>query len=143
MKGSPHDHRLQHLGCCIVFSALGARPLADKLGGGDLDGDEFIVIGEEEILRRVTIEAPHEYGSQESFASGKLDVEKCFPSSVPEAKAPSLEGQADTLRKFMVHGNLVSDSKDAFDRVCDKIGLMTYPAKQMGKYMHGSAFYCS
>lgn len=109
--------------------------MADKLGGGDLDGDEFIVISQEEILRRVTIEAPHDYGSQESSGSTSrsIIVEECFPSSLPEAKAPSLEGQTDTLRKFMLHGTLISDSKDAFDKVCDKIGLRTDAAKQMGK----------
>lgn len=39
-----------HLNNCIVFSVKGARPEADKMGGGDLDGDEFFVTWDKSIF---------------------------------------------------------------------------------------------
>lgn len=34
---------LEHLADCVAFSQKGRRPLTDKLGGGDLDGDAYFV----------------------------------------------------------------------------------------------------
>ena len=39
--GANGDKRYKCFDQVIVFSAKGERPLADKLGGGDLDGDRF------------------------------------------------------------------------------------------------------
>ena len=45
-------HKLHEV---IVFNTTGARPEADKMGGGDLDGDEYVVIWEPLLLAY----APH------------------------------------------------------------------------------------
>ena len=47
--GSLHQESM-FLDDVIVFSAVGQRPLPDMLAGGDLDGDEFYVIFDEEIV---------------------------------------------------------------------------------------------
>lgn len=41
-----------HLSDCIVFPTRGARPHADESSGGDLDGDEFFVSWDEELIPR-------------------------------------------------------------------------------------------
>lgn len=54
VAGKP-DKAFTCLDQVLVFSAKGDRPLADMLGGGDLDGDRFHIIHEREIVDAVTI----------------------------------------------------------------------------------------
>jgi len=104
----------------IVFSSKGQRPLADCLGGGDLDGDQFLIIREGFENMFQSVEA-HDYGSQQSDTIGVIiDVCDCF--SVPVAAAPELTGQLSVLRELMKLGDIVSYSSDAWFRVADVEG---------------------
>mmetsp|Transcript_47133 Transcript_47133/g.111777 ORF Transcript_47133/g.111777 Transcript_47133/m.111777 type:complete len:627 (+) Transcript_47133:378-2258(+) len=47
----PTEHPALRLRNCILFSTQGARPEADKMGGGDLDGDNYLVIWHPELLK--------------------------------------------------------------------------------------------
>jgi hypothetical protein len=52
---------LNHLENVIVFPVKGKRPIADTIGGGDLDGDMFFVSAYPDIVDNVKEEAPAEY----------------------------------------------------------------------------------
>ena len=57
-----------HLNDCIVFPTKGPRPHADESSGGDLDGDEFFVSWDQELIPRWRF-APFDYSP-----SSPLDV---------------------------------------------------------------------
>ena len=42
---------LRQLRNCILFATQGDRPEADKMGGGDMDGDLYLVIWDERLLK--------------------------------------------------------------------------------------------
>lgn len=103
----------------VVFSAKGQRPLADCLGGGDLDGDQFYIIHEEDLTSQMQSVEPHDYGSQEdevSIANIRIDVRKSF---APFGAAPDLSKQLAVLKELMALGDIVSLSSDAWIRVAD------------------------
>ncbi|KAJ3303273.1 hypothetical protein HDU76_005374, partial [Blyttiomyces sp. JEL0837] len=50
-----------HLSDVIVFGTTGSRPHADMLSGGDLDGDTFLVIWDEDIVTPLRHEPPFVY----------------------------------------------------------------------------------
>ena len=47
----PDDHPALKLRNCILFSTRGERPDPDKMGGGDLDGDKYLVIWHPSLLK--------------------------------------------------------------------------------------------
>ncbi|GJE90830.1 RNA dependent RNA polymerase [Phanerochaete sordida] len=73
--GSPFE--IEPLHSSIVFSTKGTRPLPSCLGGGDLDGDEFVCSDLAAMLPQVLYE-PAEYGKGERKTldqpSTRLDV---------------------------------------------------------------------
>ena len=133
VRGRTEDARYMHLNECVIFSSMGARPLADMLGGGDLDGDEFFVINDAAILDNATMAGPHDYGSSTANTLRKIDIELCFPLELRNALPPSLKEQLDVLKRFLDAGNLVSKSKDAFDRIVDKFGVGSIAAQEMAE----------
>jgi HrpA-like RNA helicase len=56
--------KLGHLSNVIVFSVLGSRPAADMMSGGDLDGDKFIVLWEQELVPKQDDVSPFDYRQQ-------------------------------------------------------------------------------
>ncbi|KAJ3132134.1 5'-nucleotidase, cytosolic III [Physocladia obscura] len=52
---------LSHIHNAIVFSVMGVRPDADKCAGGDLDGDQFRVIWDKEIIASLLNVEPFDY----------------------------------------------------------------------------------
>ncbi|KAI9048250.1 hypothetical protein LZ554_008045 [Drepanopeziza brunnea f. sp. 'monogermtubi'] len=53
----PPESPLMELRNCVVFSQHGKRDLASQLGGGDLDGDRFYVIWDDDALPEKEFEA--------------------------------------------------------------------------------------
>ena len=85
--GSLHQESM-FLDDVIVFSAVGQRPLPDMLAGGDLDGDEFYVIFDEEIVSAVTpvepvnpVQANRCVSASTPSANKKKNTDKCSPSA--------------------------------------------------------------
>ena len=62
---------LSHLVDVIVFPQKGARPIPDECSGGDLDGDQYLVLWGDEFLppKRDTLAATHESSAIASKAS--------------------------------------------------------------------------
>ena len=50
----PDKHPILGLRNCILFSTKGNRPDPDKMGGGDLDGDKYLVIWHPVLLKYTT-----------------------------------------------------------------------------------------
>ncbi|KAJ1566029.1 hypothetical protein HK096_004040 [Nowakowskiella sp. JEL0078] len=48
---------LEHLIDVVLFPVLGSRPAADKMSGGDLDGDKFYIIWETDLIPQTIIPA--------------------------------------------------------------------------------------
>ncbi|RPB04079.1 RdRP-domain-containing protein [Choiromyces venosus 120613-1] len=55
---------LHHLRNVVVFSQKGDRDLPNMLSGGDLDGDDYIVIWDEKLTSRVSNYEPMNYSAQ-------------------------------------------------------------------------------
>ncbi|KAK7981199.1 FAD/NAD(P)-binding domain-containing protein [Apiospora arundinis] len=72
----PDDHPLRSLQNCIVFSQKGKRDLPSQLSGGDLDGDIFSVIWDEDAVNEdvLTFE-PAEYPRVTPYNIGR-EVER-------------------------------------------------------------------
>ncbi|KAL7784895.1 RNA dependent RNA polymerase domain-containing protein [Trichoderma ceciliae] len=56
---------LAHLVDCIVFPTTGRRPTADMMSGGDLDGDQFFVTWDPDIIPSTISQAAHYPGVRE------------------------------------------------------------------------------
>lgn len=68
LKLVKHMQQYDHLNDCIVFPTKGRRPHADESSGGDLDGDEFFVSWDSQLIPQWR-SAPFDYSS-----SSPLDV---------------------------------------------------------------------
>jgi RNA dependent RNA polymerase len=101
----------------LVFSVKGNRPLADMLGGGDYDGDEYYIIDEPQFVKCCVPVDPCDFGSKkETYAK---DVLKYF-SVVSDASSPSLDDQLDVLHNLFQLGNVIVASADAWKRLADR-----------------------
>ncbi|EHL01954.1 putative RNA-dependent RNA polymerase 2 [Glarea lozoyensis 74030] len=58
---------LAHLVDCIVFPTRGARPAADLMSGGDLDGDTFFVCWDSDLIPEKVSEAAQYPGGKEAY----------------------------------------------------------------------------
>lgn len=56
---------LRHLKNVIVFPTQGPRPHPDEIAGGDLDGDQFFVSWDRELIKMQPVE-PMDYTPTES-----------------------------------------------------------------------------
>ena len=65
---------LHHLRNVVVFPQRGDRDLANMLSGGDLDGDDYIVIWDKALTASVTNHPPMEYTPMEAYELDR-DVE--------------------------------------------------------------------
>ncbi|KAF3407834.1 putative RNA-dependent RNA polymerase 2 [Talaromyces pinophilus] len=66
----PASHPLRQLRNCIVFSQLGQRDLPSQLSGGDLDGDMYNIIWDEEAIPQTTF-GPADYPNVQPIDIGR------------------------------------------------------------------------
>ena len=59
-KSDPRFSKLSHLFNVIVFPTKGQRPLQNKMSAGDLDGDVYMCIWDEQLVSAVKLEAIQE-----------------------------------------------------------------------------------
>ena len=109
----------------IVFSSKGGRPMTDRLGGGDLDGDKYFVVCEQELVQMATPALPHDFGTQNPNVKEEADIATafCAPSEHAALAVPAVEDQLRVLGEFTSQGNLVSHTADAWLRMADKLGV--------------------
>ncbi|ORY35716.1 RNA dependent RNA polymerase-domain-containing protein [Naematelia encephala] len=70
---------LRHLKNVIVFSVQGERPLPNMLGGGDLDGDDYTLIWDQEFVRPLRV-----YGAMDYKAPPPKRVDKVTQADLNE-----------------------------------------------------------
>ena len=108
------DPKYAHLSGCLVFSAKGARPLADMMAGGDLDGDEFYVIYDQDIVTSCTPVEPCNYGSWKADAPALVVIKTAFAGPQSDTRPPAIPEQLDVLGKMLSQGNVVGRSAGAW-----------------------------
>ncbi|KAF8467385.1 RNA dependent RNA polymerase-domain-containing protein [Kalaharituber pfeilii] len=69
---SVYRQELAHLVDCIVFPTKGKRPSADLMSGGDLDGDQFLVCWDKDVIPSVMSEPAAYTGAKEPLQFGKI-----------------------------------------------------------------------
>jgi RNA-dependent RNA polymerase len=52
-KDHPHYEEFEHYFNVVIFSSKGERPEQNKMSGGDLDGDVYMVIWEEKLVNNI------------------------------------------------------------------------------------------
>ena len=127
-----HYHESLFLDDVVVFSAEGQRPLPDKLAGGDLDGDEFYVIFDEDIVSAAKTAEPAKCLQANNCASAstpsadeaKNTVKSWFGISF--GHPPDWPQQLKVCTDLLKQDDIVSISANAWLRVADHEGSTTY-----------------
>lgn len=57
-KSHPAYNKLKHLVNVLVFPTRGERPLENMMSGGDLDGDVYMIIWDQEIVQQAIKKEP-------------------------------------------------------------------------------------
>jgi RNA dependent RNA polymerase len=115
----PHDHAIRGLRNCILFSTKGKRPEPDKMGGGDLDGDKYLVVWHPTLLK---------------YANELRNVEPAeYDDDNPtKAAGKSLVGQYDWIHYAAMADNaLLGEVEHTFYRIAKKHGVKSAQIKEL------------
>lgn len=102
----PYESPLQHLHNCVVFSQKGKRDLPSMLSGGDLDGDRYYVIWDEEAAPKRTF-APADYPRLPPIDIGRQVMAKDMNNFFLDFM------QTDQLGRIAVLHRILADQKTA------------------------------
>ncbi|KAK4183734.1 RNA dependent RNA polymerase-domain-containing protein [Podospora australis] len=108
----PEGHPLAALCNCVVFSQKGSRDLPSQLSGGDLDGDIFNIIWDQEVVSEVRTFSAANYPRTHPMESD-MTVEDFFVEFM----------KADKLGVIANRHKIVADYKDSGTRHDDAIKL--------------------
>ncbi|KAK5136130.1 hypothetical protein LTR08_003967 [Meristemomyces frigidus] len=82
---------LHHLKNCVVLPQTGDRDLGNMCSGGDLDGDDYLVMWDEELIPKQWTEAPMDYEAPQPIVSkGPVTVDDMTSFFVKHMKNDNL-----------------------------------------------------
>ncbi len=111
------DHRLHHLVDCIVFPTKGKRPHPSEIAGSDLDGDQYFVCWDKDLIPP-TIVKPYGYPSVEPGFGGKVDDYSMIDFFSQQNKVSGMMGKLDGYYMYWA-----SKEKEAVkSEKCQRIG---------------------
>ena len=124
----PHVKKLEHLVDCIVFPTRGDRPHPAEIAGSDLDGDQFFVCWQADLI-------PTELRSPYSYPSQELPPRKVSMKDVVEffANFKSNVGKIDSYYKYW------ADVKGVASNECQQLGRLfstSIDASKTGSVCH-------
>ncbi|KAJ3200926.1 hypothetical protein HDU82_008502, partial [Entophlyctis luteolus] len=105
---------LQNYQNCLMYSCHGNRPACDAASGGDLDGDEFLVIWDKDIVANIKPKTAFDYRS-ESMKDLVLSAAKTFciqpetsleMSNVESSRKQSMINQISSLNNDNLPGQI-------------------------------------
>jgi hypothetical protein len=124
----PFGSPLEKLRNCIVFSQKGQRDLPSMLSGGDLDGDRYYVIWDEDALPKVTF-TPASYPRLPPIDIGRQVESKDMNNFFLDFM------QTDQLGRIAVLHRILADQKDrgTLDKDCITLAEMHSTAVDYSK----------
>ncbi|KAH3869363.1 uncharacterized protein LOC127868002 isoform X1 [Dreissena polymorpha] len=108
---------LDHLVDCIVFPTEGIRPHADEIAGSDLDGDQFFVAWDPEIIPE-EVRPPYDYPSVERRPEGTITPEKIYSYFTKQNEVQKMMGRVDKLFNMWADRNGVGSVE------CERLGQL-------------------
>ena len=110
----PH---LEHLVDCIVFPTKGKRPHPSEIAGSDLDGDQYFVCWDEDLIVPC-LKEPYDYPSVEAQPRNKITRDALLYHFAGQNKQSSAMGKIDAYYKYW------ADIKGVDCRECQFLGML-------------------
>ena len=111
------DPRLHHLVDCIVFPTKGKRPHPSEIAGSDLDGDQYFVCWDKDLIPPKIVE-PYEYPSVESGIGGVVDDFSMIDFFSRQNQVSGMMGKLDGYYMFWASKENVRSEK------CQQLGKL-------------------
>ena len=116
-SAKPEVASLNHLVDCIVFPSQGKRPHPNEIAGSDLDGDQFFVTWDEDLIPP-SITEPYGYPGVSAREQGEISTEKIF----------SYFSNQNEVHKLLALVHLVynkyADIRGVRSQECERLGQM-------------------
>ena len=106
--------QLEHLVDCIVFPTKGKQPHPNEIAGSDLDGDQYFVCWEKDLVIPTTCE-PYDYLPGDSKRTSQLKMVQYFAQQNEQSRAM---GKIDTFFKYW------AERKGIRCCECDRLGML-------------------
>ena len=113
VSDSQRVRHLEHLVDCIVFPTNGKQPHPNEIAGSDLDGDQYFVCWEKDLIIPTTYE-PYDYLPSESKRNLQLTTVEYFAQ---QNEHSSTMGKIDSCFKYW------ADSKGIKCKECQELGM--------------------
>jgi len=110
VKCLPVNNPILHLRNCILFSTKGVRPDPDKMGGGDLDGDKYLVMWHPLILK---------------YSAALRNIPPAdYSAPAPAQKGKKAEQSSDWIHyAAMTDNSMLAEVESTFYKVAKKYGV--------------------
>ena len=113
VSDSQRVNQLEHLVDCIVFPTTGKQPHPNEIAGSDLDGDQYFVCWDKDLVIPTTYE-PYDYLPSDSKHTLQLKMLEYFSQQNEQSRTM---GKIDTYFKYW------ADKKGIKCKECQELGM--------------------
>ena len=113
VSDSQRVEQLEHLIDCIVFPTTGKQPHPNEIAGSDLDGDQYFVCWDENLIVQSTCE-PYDYLPSDSKRTSQLEMVEYFAQQ---------NEQSRTMSKIDAYYKYWADKKGIRCKECAELGM--------------------